>query len=153
MLLAQLAPFQSPTVDYHALAPEIIRAGAIVVLLVADLFLPERQKWATSTIAGLGLLAALVPILTLAINGHDRSMFNGGYVVDNFSLALKTLFLLTGYIVILLSTTYVEEGDYYQGEYYFLLLTSVLGMVIMSSARDLVSIFVALETLSIPAYM
>jgi hypothetical protein len=55
--------------------------------------------------------------------------------------------------VILLSTTYVEEGDYYQGEYYFLLLTSVLGMVMMSSARDLVSIFVALETLSIPAYM
>ena len=51
MLLAQLAPWQSPTVDYHALAPEIILAGAIVVLLVADLFLPERQKWATSTIA------------------------------------------------------------------------------------------------------
>jgi hypothetical protein len=89
MLLAQLAPWQSPTVDYHALAPEIILAGAIVVLLVADLFLPERQKWATSTIAGLGLLAALVPILTLAINGNDRSMFNGGYVVDNFSLVLK----------------------------------------------------------------
>ena len=42
------------------------------VLLVADLFLPERQKWATSTIAGLGLLAAFVPILTLAVDGDDR---------------------------------------------------------------------------------
>src|SRR5204863_337854 len=83
--MASLAPFQSPTVDYHGLAPEIVLAGTIVVLLVADLFLPERQKWATSTIAGLGLLAALVPILTLAVNGNDRSMFNGGYVVDNFS--------------------------------------------------------------------
>ena len=153
ILLAQLAPWQSPTVDYHALAPEIILAGTIVVLLVADLFLPERQKWATSTIAGLGLLAALVPILTLAIDGDDRSMFNGGYVVDNFALVLKALFLLAGYIVILLSTTYVEEGDYYQGEYYFLLLSSVLGMVMMASARDLVSIFIALELLSIPAYM
>ena len=153
ILLAQLAPWQSPTVDYHALAPEIILAGTIVVLLIADLFLPERQKWATSTIAGLGLLAALVPILTLAIDGDDRSMFNGGYVVDNFALVLKALFLLAGYVVILLSTTYVEEGDYYQGEYYFLLLSSVLGMVMMASARDLVSIFVALELLSIPAYM
>jgi NADH-quinone oxidoreductase subunit N len=153
MLLAQLAPWQSPAVDYHALAPEIILAGTIVVLLIADLFLPERQKWATSTIAGLSLLAALVPILTLAVGGTDRSMFNGGYVVDNFALVLKALFLLTGYVVILLSTTYVEEGDYYQGEYYFLLLSSVLGMVMMASARDLVSIFVALELLSIPAYM
>jgi NADH-quinone oxidoreductase subunit N len=47
----------------------------------------------------------------------------------------------------------VEEGDYYQGEYYTLLLTSVTGMVMMASSRDLVSIFVALEFLSIPAYM
>ena len=124
-----------------------------MVLLVADLFLPERQKWATSTIAGLGLLAALVPLLTLAVDGDDRSMFGGGYVVDNFALVLKALFLLAGYVVILLSTTYVEEGDYYQGEYYFLLLSSILGMVMMASSRDLISIFVALELLSIPAYM
>ena len=81
-MLAQLAPWQSPAVDYRALL-EIVLAGAIVALLVADLFLPERQKWATSTIAGLGLLAPLVPILTLAVDGTDRSMFNGGYVVDN----------------------------------------------------------------------
>jgi NADH-quinone oxidoreductase subunit N len=47
----------------------------------------------------------------------------------------------------------VEEGHYHQGEYYVLLLTSITGMVMMGSARDLVSIFVALEFLSIPAYM
>jgi NADH-quinone oxidoreductase subunit N len=152
-VLAQLAPWQSATLDYHALAPEIILATTIVIVLVADLFLPERQKWATSTIAGLGLLASLIPILTLAVNGNDRVMFDGGYVVDNFALVLKALFLLTGYVVVLMSTTYIEEGDYYQGEYYFLLLSSVLGMVVMSSARDLVSIFIALELLSIPAYM
>jgi NADH-quinone oxidoreductase subunit N len=74
-------------------------------------------------------------------------------VVDDFSLALKALFILSGYVVVLLSQQYVEDGDYYEGEYYFLLLSSVLGMVMMSSSRDLVSIFVALEFLSIPAYM
>ena len=56
-------------------------------------------------------------------------------------------------MVVLISTNYIEEGDYYQGEYYFLLLSSLLGMVMMASSRDLVSIFVALELLSIPAYM
>ena len=53
----------------------------------------------------------------------------------------------------LLSQTELEEGGYYQGEYYVLLLCSVLGMVMMASSRDLVSVFVALELLSIPAYM
>ena len=105
-------------------------------------------------IAGIGLLAALVPIVTLAVSDDGPgSMFGGGYVVDDFSLVLKALFLLSGYVVILMSTNYVEEGDYHQGEYYFLLLTSMLGMVMMASSRDLVSLFVALELLSIPAYM
>src|SRR5581483_343037 len=78
---------------------------------------------------------------------------NQAYVVDNFALALKALFLVAGYVVVLLSPNYVAEGDYYEGEYYLLLLTSVLGMVVMASSRDLITIFIALETLSIPAYM
>ncbi len=80
-------------------------------------------------------------------------MFDGRYVVDDYSLVLKALFLLVGYVIVLLSQTELEEGGYYQGEYYLLLLVSILGMVMMTSSRDLVSIFVALELLSIPAYM
>jgi NADH-quinone oxidoreductase subunit N len=82
-----------------------------------------------------------------------RSLFDGRYVVDEFALTLKALFLIAGYVVVLLSQNHVEEGDYYQGEYYTLLLTSVAGMVMMASSRDLVSIFVSLEMLSIPGYM
>ena len=101
------------------------------------------------------LLAACVPLVTLAVVGDDpvRSMFDGRYVVDDFSLILKALFLLDGYVVVLISQTELEEGGYYQGEYYVLLLCSVLGMVMMTSSRDLVSVFIALELLSIPAYM
>ncbi len=152
-LLAQASTWVQPNVDYHALAPEIVLAVSIVVVLLVDLFLDERQKWATSSIAGLGLLAALVPVLTLAVDGTDRSMFGGAYVVDNFSLVMKGMFLIAGYAVILISTRYVDEGDYYEGEYYTLLLCSILGMVMISSSRDLVSLFVALELLSVPAYM
>ncbi len=86
--------------------------------------------------------------------GDDvRSMFDGRYVIDEFSLILKALFLLAAYVVVLLSQNELEEGGYYQGEYYVLLLCSVLGMVMMTSSRDLISIFIALELLSIPAYM
>src|SRR5439155_3322032 len=51
------------------------------------------------------------------------------------------------------SANSIDEGDYYEGEYYFLLLSSLLGMVVMASSRDLISIFIALELLSIPAYL
>jgi len=152
-LLAQAEPFRSPTVDFHAFAPEIVLAVTIVVVLLVDLVFDERGKWATSSIAGIGLLASLVPVLTLAVDGGDRSLFDGAYVVDNFALVMKALFLLSGYVTILISARYIAEGDYYEGEYYFMLLSSLLGMVVMGSARDLISIFVALELLSIPAYL
>ena len=100
------------------------------------------------------LLAAFIPVLTLSLSdGGVRSLFDGRYVVDDFSLVLKGLFLLAGYVVVLLSADHIREGDYYQGEYWFLVLSSLLGMVMMASSRDLISIFVSLEFLSIPAYM
>jgi NADH-quinone oxidoreductase subunit N len=122
-------------------------------VLVADLFLPDDRRGVLPSLAGLGLLGALVPVLTLAVDGTDRTMFGGAYAVDNFALVVKALFLVAGYVTVLLSTNYIAEGDYAEGEYYFLLLASILGMTIMGSARDLVTIFVALELLSIPAYL
>jgi NADH-quinone oxidoreductase subunit N len=89
----------------------------------------------------------------VAVDGRDRVLFGGAYVVDDFSLVLKAMFLLVGYVVLLMSTNYIAEGDYYEGEFSFLLLSSLLGMVVISSARDLITIFVALELLSIPAYL
>ncbi len=77
----------------------------------------------------------------------------GAYVVDHYALVLKALFLLSAYVIVLLSTVYMAEGDYYDAEYYQLIAASVLGMLVMTSARDLVSIFIALELVSIPAYL
>lgn len=151
--------FSSPVIDYHALAPELVLAAGICVVLLVDLFVPDHRRWITGTLSGLFLLGALLPVVTLAVLGDDvRSSISGEgitgrYVVDNFALVLKALFLLAGYIVVLLSAHEIEEGGYYQGEFYVLLLSSVLGMVMMASSRDLVSVFIALEFLSIPAYM
>jgi NADH-quinone oxidoreductase subunit N len=143
----------TPRFDYHALAPEIVLAATIIVVLVADFFFKGRQRFQTSRVATIGVLASLVPVLTLALDGADRSMFGGAYVVDNYALALKAFFLLVAYLTLLVSVDYIGEGDYYQGEYYFLILSSVLGMVVMASARDLITIFVALELISVPTYV
>ena len=154
-VLAQAAQddFVRPVIDWHALAPELVLVGVLCLVLVADLLLPEDRKGMLPSLAGLGLLGALIPILTLAIDGADRTMFGGAYAVDNFALVTKALFLVAGYVTVLLSTNYIAEGDYAEGEYYFLLISSILGMTVMASARDLITIFVALEMLSIPAYL
>jgi NADH-quinone oxidoreductase subunit N len=154
-VLSALAPaWTSPTIDYHALAPEMILAGGIVLLVLLDLFVSDAKKWILTPVASFTVLGAFLPVLTLALsNDGVRSLFDDRYMVDDFSLVMKGLFLLAGYVVVLLTADHLREGDYYQGEYWFLLLTSLLGMVMMASSRDLVSIFVSLELLSIPAYM
>ena len=152
--LAAAADWTAPAVDYHAIAPEVVLAGGLVLLLLLDLFLSDARKWVLTPVASFTLLGAFIPVLTVAL-GTDgaREMFDGRYVVDDFSLVLKALFLLAGYVVVLISADHIREGNYHEGEYWFLLLTSILGMVMMASSRDLVSIFVSLEFLSIPAYM
>ena len=148
------AEFQAPYFDYHALAPEFLLTGVIVVLLLVDLVVDETRKYLVTQLAGIGLLASLVPILTLVNEGgFPRSMFGGAYVVDEFALLLKGLFILSGYVVLLMSSDYISEGDYHEGEFSFLLVSSLLGMVVISSSRDFIGIFVGLELLSIPAYM
>jgi NADH-quinone oxidoreductase subunit N len=152
-LLAAAASFKAPSLDYAALAPELVLSGVIVAVLLLDLVVEEDRKYLVTQLAGVGVLAAMVPVVFLAADGADRSMFDGAYVVDNFALLLKALFLVSGYVVLLMSTNYIDEGDYYEGEYSFLLLSSLLGMVVMCSSRELITIFVALELLSLPAYM
>ncbi|MFZ4518110.1 MAG: NADH-quinone oxidoreductase subunit N [Microthrixaceae bacterium] len=154
-LLAQLAPgnFRAPTLDFHALAPEIILLVTLVLLVLLDSIKLDRARASMPAVANIGLLASLIPLVTLAAAGGTRQLFGGSYVVDPMSLVLKALFIVTTYVVILLSTNYVAEGDYWESEYYTLLVSSLLGMVVMASSRDLIGIFVALELLSIPAYM
>ena len=155
-VLTQLLPdpgYQTPVLDWHALAPEIVLSVGGCLLILLDAVKLEKAKAFMPVLANLTLLGALIPIITLAVDGQTRVLFDGSFIVDPMSLLLKALFLVSGYIVILLSTNYVAEGDYWESEYYSLLTTAILGMVIMASARDLITIFVALELLSIPAYM
>ncbi|MFM7338423.1 MAG: NADH-quinone oxidoreductase subunit N [Actinomycetota bacterium] len=148
------AQWVAPKIDYFALAPEIVVVVGLCAVLLLDLFIDQRKQWLLTIVSSFTLLAAMLPVLMLGLSETSvRSMFDGRYVVDDFSLVIKGLFLLAGYVVVLLSSSHVEQGEYWRGEYWFLLLTSLLGMLMMASSRDLVSIFVALEFLSIPAYM
>lgn len=140
-------------IDYLALAPELIIAGTFLLVLGIDLVLPREQKYWTATVAVIGTALALIPLGLMAVEGGVRSMFDGSYVVDEFALVLKGLFLVAAYVVFLLSHNYIESDRYYQGEYYFLLLASVLGSLVMASSRDLIVLIIGLELVTGPLFM
>jgi NADH-quinone oxidoreductase subunit N len=138
-------------IDYHAILPELILGGTILVVLVVDLALPARLKWGSMPVALLGVLATLLAVLTLI--GDERATFGGAFVVDNFALLFKVFFLFAAVVVLLVSRHYFDQPGYYQGEYYFLLLTSFLGCLLMPSSRDLLMLFISLELVSAPGFL
>jgi NADH-quinone oxidoreductase subunit N len=140
------------TIDYHAILPALILAGTILVVLVTDLFLPQRHKSASMWVSLLGVLATLVAVLSLVGQG-DRSTFGGSYVVDAFTIVFQTFFMGAAAVVLLISYRYFRDGGFYQGEYYFLLLTSFLGCLLMPASRDLLMLFLSLELVSAPGFL
>ncbi|MGH3666784.1 MAG: NADH-quinone oxidoreductase subunit N [Acidimicrobiia bacterium] len=143
-------PFE---IDYFALAPELVVVATMLGVFALDLILPRARKFWIATVAVAGTALAAVPLVMLAADGTVRSMFDGSYVVDEFAVILKGLFIVSAYIVLLMSHHYIESERYYQGEYYFLLLASVLGSLVMASSRDLIILFIGLELTTGPLYL
>jgi NADH-quinone oxidoreductase subunit N len=137
-----------PSIDWHALSPEMIIAGAACIVLVADLFLPRSARWIAMPLAAAGILGTLAAVVSLL--GTETTTLAGTFEVDDFSLLFKALFCVLGLIILAVSFHYFKAGSYYQGEYYFLLLCALFGGLVISSARDLISLFIALELISIP---
>jgi len=145
--------------DYHAIAPELVLGITVLAVLIVDL-LPV-PKYFTAIVGLLGLAATLVPLLTLGFcdslafctEAGDRVMLGGSYVVDDFALVLKGLFVTATFVALLLSVGYIEGDRYWQGEFYFLMLSSVFGAVVMASSRDLITMFVGLELVTGPTFL
>jgi NADH-quinone oxidoreductase subunit N len=140
-------------IDYLALAPELVIVATMLAVFTLDLLLTRPKKFWTATVAVAGTALAAVPLVILAAEGTTRSMFDGSYVVDEFAVILKGVFIVSAYIVLLMSHHYIESDRFYQGEYYFLLLSSVLGSLVMASARDLIILFIGLELTTGPLYL
>ena len=121
-------------------------------MLVVDVFLSERHKWLAMPIGLVGVIAALASALTL-IGDDTRVTFGGMFVVDQFALLFQVFFLTVALVVLVLSLRYFREGGFYQGEYYFLLLTSFLGCLLMPGSRDLLMLFISLELVSAPGFL
>jgi NADH-quinone oxidoreductase subunit N len=136
--------------------PLLIVVGWAMLLMVVDLFLAgEKQEW-IGWLSLLGYLLALVQ--TIGLWGGSWGVFTPVdgtpmLVVDNFSTFLNVIFLLTGAVTVLISLNYLQKAELERSEYYYLIMFSISGMMLMGMANDLILVFLALELLSIPLYV
>jgi NADH-quinone oxidoreductase subunit N len=138
------------SIDYLAILPTLIVAVGSVVVLMADAFGTPRRVTGLLTVLLLAAAAvALVP-------GHGRTTFCTGsscsYVADDFATLFQAIVLLTALVVVLLSHGEIGRSALPAGEYHFLLLAAVTGALLLASGRDLITLVVALETLSLPVF-
>lgn len=131
------------------LPPLVILAAAVGVMLV-DLFGRPGSRLLPS-IAFSGLLAGFV--VSIALWGTDEVSFSGLWRLSDFSLFFDALFSAVAAVVVVLSTAHEDRRGRFPGEYYTLLLFSVIGMMVLASARDLITLIIGLEIMSVAAYV
>jgi NADH-quinone oxidoreductase subunit N len=138
--------------DYIRILPELVLAGFGMIIMLLDPLLDERRSART-----LGLVALLGSLAAFAATVYQSQCpglaFWNMVKVDGFSVFFHLLILAITVLVILTSYEYMEVQRIRAGEYYGLILFGAVGMVLMSSAMELVLIFIALEISSISTYV
>jgi len=137
--------------NFALASPEIFLLTAACVVLIADLFISDKNRVLTYVLAQLSLLGTL--ILTLAVAPAEATYtFSSTYVSDPMGTLLKSVIYLVIAMVFLYSRSYLKDRDIFKGEYYVLGLFGVLGMMIMVSAHNFLTIYLGLELLSLSLY-
>jgi len=137
--------------DLYLLAPELSLTLLALVVMAVDLFV--KRRIATVGTALIGLIVPVAFAISQAVNGIHEKAFFGMLVVDPYAIFFKIVFLLIAAIMILSSYDYVGKYVRAEGEFYVLMLFSVVGMMMMASSAELITIYISLELTSIPLYV
>ncbi len=123
-------------------------------ILLIDLWVPRELKWVNALGAFAGVLFAALCVWEIQSNlPGGASGFSNSLRVDRFAIYFWYLFLAGAAIAILMSVHYLELEDEHHGEYYALLLMSVVGMMCMAAGFDIVLLFIGLELMAISTYV
>ncbi len=136
--------------DFYYVLPEIVlTAGALLVLLVDLIFRDRDDLTFPATLATLAVTA----VVLLRFAGVDEMASRGLLAIDGFALFFKVVFLLSAFVTVLMSETYLKVERVRAGEFYFLILCATLGMMFMASGVDLITLFIGLETMAVSFYI
>ncbi|HEX6753935.1 MAG TPA: NADH-quinone oxidoreductase subunit N [Solirubrobacterales bacterium] len=141
--------FHAPHIDYAALSPVLALTVGLCVVLLTAVFKPLRRTAPALTILVLATTAGLL----IWQWGDSTSLVANALRLDDLAISISLIAILTASFAVLFSIREPAAEQVGSGEYHALLLGSVLGMVLLAQAQNLVSFFVAIETLSIPLYI
>lgn len=140
------------SVDYVRILPEIVLSLFGIVIMLLDPLVDEEKS--QKLLSGIGLVGAVAALLSTWYMAQSPGLaFSNMVRVDSFSVFFHYLVIAIGAVVILSSFEYMAVQRIRAGEYYALILFSLVGMGLMSSAVELVLIFVGLEISSIATYI
>jgi len=131
--------------------PEMFMLALVCTVLVVDVYLKDERRNVTYVLSQLGLIITLVLIAQQNPESRDQA-FNGLFVSDSLSVALKYVVVLLVAIVFVYSRNYLKDRDIFKGEFYVLGLFGLLGMMVMISANHFLSMYLGLELLSLSLY-
>src|SRR5215475_4676553 len=144
-----LADFAAPHIDSAGLSPVFALTAGICIVLLSAVTPPLRR---TAPALTLVTLASAAGLLIWQWN-ESTDLITGALRLDDLAIAIALIAILTAAFCVFLSTREPAAEEAGHGEYHALLLGSVLGMVLLAQAQNLVTFFVAIETLSIPLYI
>ncbi|KQP88205.1 NADH-quinone oxidoreductase subunit NuoN [Methylobacterium sp. Leaf117] len=131
--------------------PELILSIGVLVLILYGAFRGERSAEGVNVGALILLVLALFAVMSQS--GAKITTLNGSFIIDNFSKVMKALILLGSAATILLSRDYFQRERIDRFEFPILLILCTVGMMVMASANDLISLYLGLELQSLAAYV
>ena len=140
------------SLDLITIEPEWIIAAFALAVILLDLFVKDKLILTIVSLVGLVFSGVYTAVFAFQLDGMAQSAFNGMLALDYYALFFKLLFLGTAFLVILASHDYLKKLGDAVGEYYVLILLSTLGMMLMASTTELITIYIALELTSISLY-
>ncbi len=136
-----------------AILPEILLVALAIFIIIFDLTISEKHKGSLGWVvaSGLGLIMILGLIFSRPVSQDFRLMWGGMLSQDWLGFVFRMLFLFAAAITALFSMNLSQLGK--RGEYYVLMLASTLGMMLLAASADLIMLYLAIETTSIPLYV
>ena len=141
------------TANLHLLWPEFLITGLAFLVLTVDFFLSSERKNSLAAVAIVGLLAIAGFSVWLLGDRDATPLYQGIFLVDRYSLFFTLFFLVLGVLIILASVDYVKRYLHHPGEYYGIVLFSILGMMLMAASAELLTAYISLELLSFSLYI
>jgi NADH-quinone oxidoreductase subunit N len=140
--------------DLQQIAPILVMALAMVVGMLVDLLLPRPVRGtAVAVVAVLGYLAAVVLAVLRWMAGDGGYAYFGFASRDRFALFFEVLFAVLGLLTVAVAEPYLRRRHLVSAEFHVLTLAAVAGMMALSAATSLVTVFLSLETFSVALYV